>query len=206
LSTTASGQPERPLRQALFLEYLTIGWNVVEAAVAIIAGLWAGSIALVGFGLDSIIEVTAAGMLVWRLRCELTCRHRTHERAEKIVLRVIGITFFILAAYVLYKAGDMLLHAQAPEASRVGIVLAVLAAVLSPWLALRKQALARQLNSRALAADALETFACGYLSITLLIGIALNATLGWWWADPAAALLMVPVLLWSGWVSLQESS
>ena len=116
----------------MWLEYATVSWNVIEASVAIGAGLLAGSIALVGFGLDSIIEVIAASVLIWRLRCELTCRHDTHERVERRALRVVGVTFFLLAAYLTYQAGTMLWHQEAPEVSMVGLVLAMLSAVVMP--------------------------------------------------------------------------
>ena len=181
-----------------------MGWNVIEACVAIGAGLVAGSIALVGFGFDSVIEVIAASVLIWRLRCELTCRHDTHARAEKRALRVVGITFFLLAAYVSYQAGTMLWHQEAPEVSVVGLVLAVLSAAVMPFLGLRKRHVARHLGSKALAADAMETLICAYLSVALLIGLGLNAWLGWWWADPVAALAMLPLVLREGWEAVGE--
>jgi divalent metal cation (Fe/Co/Zn/Cd) transporter len=189
----------------LWLEYATVGWNVIEAFVAIGAGVLAGSIALVGFGFDSVIEVIAASVLIWRLRCELSCRHDTHERAEQRALRVVGITFFLLAAYVTYEAGTMLWHREAPEASTVGLVLAILSAIVMPFLGLRKRHVARHLGSKALAADAMETLICAYLSIALLIGLGLNAWLGWWWADPVAALAMLPLILHEGWEAAAES-
>jgi divalent metal cation (Fe/Co/Zn/Cd) transporter len=182
-----------------------VGWNTIEAFVAIGAGWLAGSIALVGFGLDSVVEVTAASMLIWRLRCELTCRHDTHVRTEQQALRVIGITFFLLAAYVAYEAGTMLWHREAPQVSMAGLVLAVLSATVMPMLGLRKRHVARRLGSKALAADAMETLICAYLSVTLLLGLGFNAWLGWWWADPVAALAMLPLILHEGWEALEES-
>lgn len=206
MKQTQAGQPEALVRHALWLEYATVGWNVVEALVAIGAGVIAGSIALVGFGLDSVIEVTAASVLIWRLRCELTCQHDTHARAEQKALRVVGITFFLLAAYVLYQAGTMLWHRQAPETSVAGLMLAIASGLAMPFLGLRKQRVARALGSKALAADAMETLVCAYLSITLLAGLGLNAWLGWWWADPVAALAMLPLMLHEGWEAFTESS
>jgi divalent metal cation (Fe/Co/Zn/Cd) transporter len=188
----------------LWLEYATVGWNTIEAVVAIGAGWLAGSIALVGFGLDSIIEVTAASVLIWRLRCEITCRHDTHARAEQRALRVVGITFFLLAAYVTYEASTMLWHREAPQISIAGLVLAVLSASAMPFLGLRKRHVARHLGSKALAADAMETLICACLSVTLLIGLGLNAWLGWWWADPVAALAMLPLILKEGREALEE--
>jgi divalent metal cation (Fe/Co/Zn/Cd) transporter len=204
LKQTQAGQPERIVRHALWLEYATVGWNVIEAFVAIGAGWLAGSIALVGFGLDSVIEVTTASVLIWRLRCELSCRHNTHERAEQRALQVVGVTFFLLAAYVAYEAGTMLWHREAPQVSVVGLTLAVLSAVIMPFLGLRKRHVARHLGSKALAADAMETLICAYLSVTLLLGLGLNAWLGWWWADPVAALAMLPLILHEGWEALTE--
>lgn len=192
------------MRHALFLEYLTVGWNVLEAIVAISAGWIAGSIALVGFGLDSIIEVTAAGMLIWRLRCELSCLHDTHTRAERKALKVVGVTFFLLAGYVGYQALGQLLHRQAPQVSLPGLGLALASGLLMPFLGLRKRRVARKLGSRALEADAMETLICAYLSAALLLGLGLNAWLGWWWADPVAALIMLPVILQEGRETLKE--
>ncbi len=192
------------IRHALLLEYLTVGWNVVEAAVAIGAGWLAGSIALVGFGLDSIIEVTAAGMLIWRLRCELSCLHPTHAGAERKALKVVGVTFFLLAGYVGWQALQQLWHRQAPDASLPGLVLALLSGLLMPFLALRKRWVARKLGSRALEADAMETMICAYLSLALLLGLGLNAWLGWWWADPVAALVMLPIIIQEGRETLKE--
>jgi len=190
----------------LWLEYATVGWNVIEAVIAISAGIIAGSIALVGFGLDSIIEVTAAGVLIWRLRCELTCQHDTHIGAERRALRVVGVTFFLLGAYVLYEAGVMLWQRHAPEVSVAGLVLAVASGLVMPFLGLRKRHVARHLGSKALAADAMETLICAYLSITLLVGLGLNAWLGWWWADPVAALAMLPLILHEGREAWTESA
>lgn len=204
MKQTQSGKPERFIRHALWLEYATVGWNVVEAFVAIGAGWLAGSIALVGFGLDSVIEVTAASVLIWRLRCELACRHDTHSDAEQKALRVIGATFFLLAAYVVYEAGTMLWYRESPQVSVPGLVLAVLSATAMPLLGIRKRDVARHLGSKALAADAMETLVCAYLSSTLLLGLGLNAWLGWWWADPVAALAMLPLLLREGWEALAE--
>jgi len=193
------------IRHALWLEYATVGWNIVEAFVAIGAGVVAGSIALVGFGFDSVIEVIAASTLIWRLRCELACRHDTHAHAERRALRVVGTTVLLLTAYVAYEAGTMLWHREAPQISVVGLALAVLSAVVMPFLGLRKRHVARHLGSKALAADAMETLICAYLSVTLLLGLGLNAWLGWWWADPVAALAMLPLIVKEGMEGIEES-
>lgn len=201
---TRAGNPEKLIRHALWLEIATVSWNVIEAVVAITAGWLAGSIALIGFGLDSVIEVTAASILIWRLRCELACRHATHAGQEWVALRVVGVTFFLLAAYVAFEAGSMLWARKAPQISPIGMGLAACSGLLMPFLGFRKRRLAKQVGSRALAADAMETLMCAYLSITLLVGLGLNALWGWWWADPVAALAMLPLMLREGWEALTE--
>ena len=187
--------PAELLRQrAIRLEYFTIGWNTVEAVVAIAAGWLAGSIALVGFGLDSIIETASGAALLWRLRQ----RGDLEAAAESRALRFVGLTFFALAAYVSYESIRDLHGAARPEESLLGIGLAAVSLIVMPLLGRAKRRLARQLNSRALAADGMETYLCSYLSATLLLGLGLNAWLGWWWADPVAALLMVAFMLREG--------
>ena len=187
------------LQRGIRLEWFTIGWNSVEAVVAIGAGLLAGSIALVGFGLDSVIETAAGLMVLWRLRREVAGAHNDHvEQAERVALRFVGLTFVALGAYVLYESAHKLWSREAPAESWVGIGLAVCSSIAMPVLALRKRAVARALQSRALAADAVETLVCSYLSITLLLGLGLNALAGWWWADPVAALAMLPLIFKEG--------
>lgn len=169
------------VRRGLLLEYATIAWNVLEAVVAILAGIAAGSIALIGFGLDSLIEVFAASVVVWEFK------GGSDERQER-ALRLIAISFFVLAAYVTVEAArDLIVGSEAGE-SLVGIVLAAVSLALMPGLAIAKRRTGRQLGSPTLIADAAETFLCSYLSLILLIGLLLNATVGWWWADPLAAL------------------
>jgi len=187
------------LRRGVRLEWFTIGWNSVEAVVAIGAGLLAGSIALVGFGLDSVIE-TAAGLIVlWRLRREVAGAHDDHvEQAERVALRFVGLTFVALGLYVLYESAHKLRSREAPAESWIGMGLALVSLIVMPLLAFRKRAVARALGSRALAADAVETLVCAYLSLTLLLGLGLNALAGWWWADPVAALAMLPLIFKEG--------
>jgi|SRR5215813_7033114 len=189
-------------RKALFLEYFTVGWNVLEGVIAITAGVLAGSIALVGFGLDSYIEVASAAVLIWRLR-----KHGDEgeeERAEKRAILLVGISFFVLALYVTYESSKELIFQEPPAESLIGILLALVSLIAMPILAWQKKKVAAQIHSRALAADALETLACSYLSLTLLLGLGLNAALGWWWADPLAALAMVVFLLHEGWEAIEE--
>lgn len=184
------------VRRGLRLNYATIGYNSLEAVVAITAGLLAGSVALVGFGFDSAIEVTAAVAAQWRLRADLDVRRR--ERVEHITVRVIGWCFLALAVYVLYDSGKTLWLRERPERSVPGIVILALSVIVMPLLARAKRKVAHGLASRALEADATQTSLCAYLSVIALGGAALNATLGWWWADPAAALAMVPIIVKEG--------
>jgi divalent metal cation (Fe/Co/Zn/Cd) transporter len=173
-----SSLEERGLR----LEYLTISWNVIEAIVAVVSGIAAGSIALIGFGLDSIIEVFAASVVVWELRGD------ADKERERRALRMIAITFFALAAYVAVQAVRDLAIKSEPAESLPGIVLAVVSLLVMPLLALAKRRTGREMGSATLVADSTETLLCSYLSVVLLAGLLLNATLGLWWADPLAAL------------------
>ena len=189
------------LRKGIRLEYLTVGWNSLEAAIAVIAGVAAGSIALVGFGLDSVVEVVAGSMLLWRLRVEVAHDHgecAETEHAERLALRFVGVTFFLLAAYVAYESFRKLINQEHPQESPLGLALAVASLVLMPLLALAKLKVARALGSRALAADAMETAVCSYLSFALVVGLGANALWGWWWADPVAALAMIPLMVKEG--------
>jgi divalent metal cation (Fe/Co/Zn/Cd) transporter len=192
------------LRHALRLEAVTIAWNVLEAVIAIGAGILAGSIALVGFGLDSVIETVAAAALYWRLRAELLGSDGPAlQRQERRALRIVGFTFLALAAYILYEASSTLWSREAPEPSPAGIALAALSLVVMPILGLAKLRTGRRLESRALVADSKETFLCSYLSFALLLGLGANAVYGAWWADPVAALLMLPWVVQEGLEALE---
>ena len=184
------------VRKALVLEWCLIAYNVLEAVVSIVFGYLAGSIALVGFGLDSVIEVSAAGILVWRLSQHGTIEEENEK--EKKALYFVGITFFLLAAYILYESGSKLIHHEMPEKTMAGIVIATLSLLVMPVLGLKKRSLAKKMGSRALEADAVETLVCAYLSFTLLLGLTLHALFGWWWADPIAALAMVYFIVKEG--------
>jgi divalent metal cation (Fe/Co/Zn/Cd) transporter len=200
-SLVAHSIPSDPIRAALVrrglrLNYLGIGYNVLEAIVALAAGLAAGSVVLVGFGFDSVIEVTASGAAQWRLRSDLDVHRR--ERVERSTARIIGWSFLALAFYVAIDSVNALVHRNAPERSVTGLVLLALSAVVMPVLARAKRRVARALASGALEADAMQTSLCAYLSIIALVGVALNAFVGWWWADPVAALAMVPIIAREG--------
>ncbi len=189
----------RWLRRALWLVGATAAYNAVEAGVALWAGVGANSIALVGFGLDSVIELVAAGVVLWRMAVEARGVSADRvERAEERVRRVVGITFFALALYVLGQSLWSLGSRSVIEESTVGIVLALASLTVMPLIAVGKFRAARALDSGALRSEAKETLACSYLSLCLLIGLAANAVAGWWWADPAAALFMVPWLVREG--------
>ncbi len=188
------------LRRAVWLVVFTMVYNLLEAGIALWQGIMAGSIALVGFGMDSLIELSAATVLLWRLRLQLSGTLNEAQLAvtEDRVHKFVGWTFFLLAAYVLWQSIWTLFKQDAPEETLIGIVLAVLSLIIMPFLAWRKLQAAAVLNSGALRAEAKETLACTYLSFALLLGLVLNAWLGWWWADPAAALMMVPWLIKEG--------
>jgi divalent metal cation (Fe/Co/Zn/Cd) transporter len=193
-------------RRALWLEYFTVGWNVVEAVVAIGAGLIAGSVALIGFGADSAIEVISAVGLLWRLRKAGPHAAVSEESAaEKRALYVVAITFFLLAVYITWEAVKSLSSLEQPLTSPVGIILAVLSLAVMPTLAFAKQRVGNEMGSRALVADSKETWVCSYLSLTLLPGVGAYAVVGWQWADPVGALAMLPVILWQGWETLAEA-
>ena len=181
------------LRHGRKLEYFTIGWNMVEAAVAIVAGWFAGSIALVCFGVDSLIESLSGSVLLWRLFSATQ-----DERREKIALKLVGISFLVLAAYVAFDAFKSLFAHEPPQTSLVGIGLSIASLIVMPLLGRAKRLSAANLESRAMKADSHQTDLCAYLSAILLGGLALNALFGWWWADPVAALIMVPIIAREG--------
>ncbi len=195
---TASAQADRArqLRVGLRLEYLTIGWNVIEAAVALWAAALAGSVALLGFGIDSVIESASGAILVWRLRAEGGADERARrrvdadavERLERRAEQFVGLSLVTLAAYVVFDAATTLASGERPSASPVGLAVTAISLGVMGWLAGAKRRAARALGSRALEADAFQTTACLWLSAVVLAGVGANAALGWWWADPVAAI------------------
>ncbi|MBS1858688.1 MAG: cation transporter [Acidobacteria bacterium] len=187
--------------QGLRLEFLTIAYNTVEALVSLAAGVFAGSIALVGFGTDSLIEVASGAALAWRLRADRD--HARRERAERVALRIVGGCFLALAVYVAFEAGESLLRREAPERSIPGIAIAAASCIVMPLLARAKRRVAGQIDSAALHADSRQSELCGWLSAILLAGLALHAVLGWWWADPVCALAMVPIIAREGVAALR---
>ena len=185
-------------RKGRQLEFFTIAWNSLEGLVAIAAGAIAGSISLVGFGVDSLIEVTSGATLLWRMSS-----HTNDESRERLSLRIVGGCFLALALYICYESVQNLVSRKAPGHSLVGIALACVSLVVMPLLSRAKHKVGAALNSAAMHADAKQTEFCTYLSAILLAGLLLNAFLGWWWADPAAALVMVPIIAREGIEGLQ---
>ena len=193
-------------RRAVRLEWLTTGWNLLEAIIALGAGLLSGSVALIAFGFDSLIEVLSAVALLWRLLSTgPTATAAEQSRAERRALYLVAITFFLLAAYIAIDATQGLIARSAPETSPIGLGLSVASLIAMPSLGYAKQVTARQMGSKALAADAIETWVCAYLSAALLLGLGLHGLMGWWWADSAGALIMVPFILWQGLKAIQEA-
>lgn len=192
------------VRRGKLLEYVSVAYNSAEGLIGIGAGLVAGSIALVGFGFDSAIEVTSDAVLLWRLRADVDPARREH--VEAVSVRIVGICFLALALYIAYDSVRMLTLREAAERSLPGMFLAITSVVAMPILARAKRRVARMIASNALAADAKQTELCMYLSAILLAGLILNAAFGWWWADPAAGLLMIPIVVREGLNALKGRS
>ena len=190
------------LGRGVVLEGVTVGYNALEGVIAIAAGLAAGSVALTGFGIDSVIEVTSGVVLWWRLRAELGSS-QLGPAVEARAARWAGALLVGLALYLVIESGRRLVTEDRPSESVVGIVLMVLSLIVMPLLARAKLRTARALGSRALRADAHETIVCAWLSFTTLLGLVLNAMFGWWWADPVAALAMVPLIAREGLEAVQ---
>jgi divalent metal cation (Fe/Co/Zn/Cd) transporter len=188
ISATRTDQIRRGER----LEYFTILWNSVEGLLSVGAGIAAGSIALVGFGLDSFIEVISGSALLWGMKADQDEEQR--ECAERISLRVVGLCFLILAAYVAIDSIHSLLHKSGPERSVLGIAIGVAALFVMPLLAWAKRTVGRAIRSPAMVADSQQAQFCTYLSAILVAGLLLNFFLGWWWSDSVAALVMVPII------------
>lgn len=201
--TSNSPQFSRPvlIRRGLHLEYITLAWDLLEAAVAVAAGILSGSVALIGFGLDSAIEMSSGAILIWRLTSDTGEVER--EVVERQALRLVGVTLFIVAAYISAEAIRSLVASQAAHVSIVGMAVAVASLIVMPLLARAKRRVAAQINSRALVADSRQADVCTWLSVILLVGLALNAIFGWWWVDSVAALSMVPFIANEGLKSMR---
>ncbi len=175
------------------VQYASIAWTSFEALAGLIAGAFAGSIALVGFGIDSMIEVISSAILLWRLTDSASAEDR-----EVVAHRLVGFCFFALAAYIAFDATKDLINREPPRASYFGIIFAATCIIVMPLLARAKRRAAAQLQSSALHADSHQSDICAYLSVILLVGLGLNALFGWWWADPVAALCMLPIVIREG--------
>jgi divalent metal cation (Fe/Co/Zn/Cd) transporter len=186
-----SSQRPELLRQARRLEHVTVGWNVVEGVLSVAFALSAGSIALLGFGIDSFVETASGLILLWRLRAERRARDREEvERLDRRAHKLVALSLFLLAAYVSIEAAIDLLRRERPHPTLAGIIITTVSMIAMWWLSRAKRRVAARLGSRAMEADSFQTTACWWLSLITLVGIALNAALGWWWADPVAALGM----------------
>ena len=194
---TARADRSALLNRGLLLEFLTVGWNLVEGIVAVVAAAASGSVALLGFGVDSFVESISGSVLIWRLGSERrgNADEEAIDRIERRAEQIVAVSFFALAAYVAFDAATSLLNQERPDVSVVGMVLASVSIVVMLWLARAKRDAGEALGSRALIADSHQTFACWYLSVTTLAGLALNAAFGLWWADPVEALVIVVFLV-----------
>jgi divalent metal cation (Fe/Co/Zn/Cd) transporter len=195
------------LKKGVLLEYTAIGWTVAAAISAFVAGIITDSIALVGFGLDSVIVTVSAGMLLWRLRQELEGQKNKedHTLAERRALFVIGVSFFLLSLYIVNESGSNLYYKEKSDESLFGLILSMLSLIAIPVFAFMKLSASKALESRALRADAIKTAIFTLFSVLLFLGLGLRAWLGLWWADPVAALLMVPLIVREGWEAVEES-
>lgn len=200
----SKGTRQDLVRKGRHLEIFTVTWNSLEGVIAISSGVIAGSIALVGFGFDSGIEVLSGLVLLARL--SLDADEGRREKIESLSVRLVGVSFLILAAYVGFDSISTMLNHEPPQKSVIGIVLALVSLIVMPWLANQKREVAAVIKSGALAADARQTDFCVYLSAILLTGLLLNALFGWWWADPLAALVMVPIIAKEGWEGIRGKS
>lgn len=193
-------------KEALNLEYFTVGYNVLEAFLSIFFGASAGSIALVGFGLDSIVESLSGLILIWRLQKHNVYSENEEMASEKRAIKLVAATFFILAAYVLYESVKKLIFIEVPETSLAGIVIAVFSIVIMPVLSFKKRNLGIKINSKALVADSKETLVCAFLSVSLLLGLTMNYFFGFWQADPMVGLIVVAFLIKEGRESWEEAN
>ncbi|MBM4445914.1 MAG: hypothetical protein FJ023_00995 [Chloroflexi bacterium] len=201
--STSSSEASRLHRRALLLSYFTVGYNVLEGVVSIFAGSLAGSIALVGFGLDSFGESLSGGVMIWRFRKHKGMSEAEKQQVERKATRLVAYTFFILGAYILYESAKKLYLKEIPLPSLLGIIIAIISVILMPILFYWKYQTGKLLNSRSLIADSKETLACFFLSLALLLGLSLNYMFGLWQADPIIGLIVVAFLIREGYETLK---
>lgn len=197
---------DRLYRKGLHLEYFTVGYNIIEAVVSITFGSIANSIALVGFGLDSIVESLSGLVLIWRLNQHKKISEDEEERIEKKAMKFVSISFFVLGLYVLFQSVKKLILIEIPDPSLPGIIIAIASIIVMPILTLQKYRVGKQINSKALVADSKETLACSFLSLALLLGLELNYLFGFWQADPLAGIIIVVFLFREGIEGWRESN
>jgi divalent metal cation (Fe/Co/Zn/Cd) transporter len=190
-------------RKALLLSYITVGYNILECILSIIAGALAGSVALIGFGLDSFVESLSGGVMVWRFRNHGRLSEEEEENIEKKSTKLVGYTFFLLAGYILYESINKLVFQEAPEPSLFGIFIAIISIIAMPILFYQKYKTGKALGSRSLVADSKETLACLFLSLALLIGLGANYLFGLWQADPIVGMIIVIFLVREGYETLK---
>lgn len=192
-------------KRALFLSYFTVGYNFLEGIVSIFAGFGAGSIALVGFGLDSFVESLSGGVMIWRLRKHGTVSEEEEAKIEAKAIRFVAFAFFVLGAYVLYESSKKLYLQEIPEPSILGIIIAIVSIMVMPVLFFMKYKTGKAIGSRSLIGDSKQTLACLFLSVALLLGLGLNYLYGLWWADPVVGFIIVAFLLREGYITLKEA-
>jgi cation diffusion facilitator family transporter len=197
--------PDGLHKKALYLSYFTVGYNILEGAVSIFAGILAGSIALLGFGLDSIVESLSGGVMIWRFRHQKELTEEEEEKRERRAAKLVACTFFVLGAYVLYESVHKLLVREIPETSFIGMGVAVASIIVMPVLFTMKYRTGIQLKSKSLVADSKETLACLFLSVALLAGLGLNYLFGFWQADPIVGLIVVVFLAREGYEILTDN-
>lgn len=195
-----SGARREHVGRALRLEYLTVGWNVVEGVIAVTAGVLAGSVALLAFGIDSFVESASGSVMIWRLRAEQSgnVSDEKLDALEHRARKLVAVSLFLLAAWITFDAGQTLWQRERPHFSEIGVGLTSLSLAVMLWLARAKRRVARELGSRAMEADAFQTTACWWLSLAALVGIGLNGLLGWWWADPIAGAVIACLVVKEG--------
>jgi len=190
-------------KKALLLSYITVGYNILEGIVSIVAGVIAGSVALIGFGLDSFVESLSGGIMVWRFRKHDKLSAEELENRERKATKLVGFTFFVLAAYILYESINKLVFQEAPHPSLLGIIIAIVSLIAMPILFFQKYKVGKTLGSRSLVADSKETLACVFLSLALLVGLGANYLFGFWQADPIVGLIIVIFLVKEGYETLR---
>lgn len=205
MSFSKKADTDKLYRKGLKLEYITVVYNVLEAVASIVFGGIAGSIALVGFGLDSIVESFSGLILIWRLRQHGKISEEKEKRIEKQATRFVAVTFFVLGLYIFVEAIRKWAVVEVPEPSLPGILIAIASLIVMPVLTVQKYRTGQQISSRALVADSKETLACAFLSLALLIGLGANYLFGFWQADPIIGIIIAVFLFWAGWAGWKES-